>query len=100
MAPLDLVLVAALPAFHRSNFNKVDIFLSIAEYEFADVTWAEFFAHVQAGLQEHGDQYEWLLDWSNNRHKGNILFIKYEDMKKDIVSELTKIAAFLGMQLL
>jgi hypothetical protein len=71
----------------------------IPEYQFEDKSWDEFFEHVQAGLQEHGDQYEWLLDWCNNKDKGEILFVAYEDLKSDPVSEIQKIAAFLNVDL-
>ena len=63
-------------------------------------TWDEYFEHVvQADQQLFGPQYDWLLDWDNNKTKGDILFLKYEDLKADITSGITKIADFLNIKL-
>ena len=63
-------------------------------------TWDEYFEHVvQADQQLFGPQYDWLLDWDNNKTKGDILFLKYEDLKADITSGIMKLADFLNIRL-
>ena len=42
---------------------------------------------------------DWLADWDKNKDKGEMLFLKYEDLKQDIVSGIKKIAAFLNVKL-
>ena len=39
------------------------------------------------------------MDWDKNKDKGEMLFLKYEDLKQDIVSGIKKIAAFLNVKL-
>ena len=38
-----------------------------------------------------------MLDWANNKHKAEILFVKYEDLKRDIVASIRNIAEFLNI---
>lgn len=38
-----------------------------------------------------------MLAFWNRRHEANILFLKYEDMKKDLPSTIAKCAEFLGV---
>ena len=40
-----------------------------------------------------------MLDWSKNKDKADILLLKYEDLKQDVVSEIKKMAAFLDVEL-
>lgn len=39
------------------------------------------------------------INWWNIRHQENVLFIFYEDMKKDLKSVIEKVSSFLGKQL-
>ena len=61
-------------------------------------TWDEFFQHLQAGKLAYGDQLSWLQDWDKNKQNGDILFLKYEDMKDNTLREIRKIIAFLGLK--
>ena len=64
------------------------------------LTWDEFFEQrVHAVQQAYGPQYDWLLDWDTTKTKGDILFLKYEDLKADITTGIKKIASFLGYEL-
>ena len=47
----------------------------------------------------YGKYTDWLADWDKNKDKGEMLFLKYEDLKQDIVSAIKKIAAFLNVKL-
>ena len=69
----------------------------VSAYDFS-FSWNDFFQHVQDGNVLYGDQYEWLKDWDNNKEKGQLLFIKYEDMKQDLLSNVKQIASFLNIQ--
>ena len=63
-------------------------------------SWSDYFEHIfKADQQMYCNQYEWMLDWSKNNNKMDILVLKYEDMKQDIVSGIKKIAAFLDIKL-
>lgn len=39
-----------------------------------------------------------MLDFWNMRHERNVLFLKYEDMKKDLASTISMCAKFLGVE--
>ena len=40
-----------------------------------------------------------MLGWSKNKDKADILILKYEDLKQDVVSGIKKMAAFLDVEL-
>ena len=52
-----------------------------------------------SGTQLYGDQYEWNADWEKHHDRENLPFIKFEDMKKDIVAVMKRIAQFLNISL-
>ena len=61
-------------------------------------TWEVYFDMIVRNEQVMygaGAYYDWLADWNENRAKAEMLFLKYEDLKRDIVSGIKKIAAFL-----
>ena len=62
-------------------------------------SWDDFFAHVQAGQQLYGDQYEWYKNYEDNKDKGDFLFLAFEDLKADIRTGLKKLAEFLEIPL-
>ena len=68
----------------------------LLDYEFSG-TWDEFFKHLQAGKLLYGDQYEWYKDFVDHNDLSQILFIKYEDMKEDLLREIKRLIAFLGL---
>ena len=39
------------------------------------------------------------MDWDNNKDKGDILFVAFEDAKQDITTEIKRIARFLDLPL-
>jgi hypothetical protein len=79
----------------RNNSNTLPFSLAI---DFAG-TWDDFFAHVRAGKQLHGDQVDWIMSWLNNRHYANILVVMYEDMVDDLSREMQKIVKFLKIEI-
>ncbi|XP_077991587.1 sulfotransferase 1C4-like [Glandiceps talaboti] len=50
-------------------------------------------------VAEHGRWHEHVLTWWHRRNEDNVLFIKYEDMKRDLTCFVDKIAAFIGKDL-
>lgn len=61
--------------------------------------WSEFFEYFRRGLLPWGDWFEHVLPWWEKRNEPNVLFIKYEDMKKDLVNAVTSVSEFLGKSL-
>ena len=70
--------------------------LFISEFQFTG-TWDDFFEHVKAGKLLYGDHYEWVQDWRAKSDTENVLFVKYEDMKEDVMPQIKRIAEFLGL---
>ena len=63
---------------------------------FPKMEWDVFFELFIAGKFPFGDYFEHVLGWWKHRDDPNVLFIKYEDMKKDLHSSIEKIVSFLG----
>lgn len=49
-----------------------------------------------SGKTIYGDYFDHLLPWYNIRHKPNVLFLTYEEMKRGTAHNVLKIADFLG----
>ncbi|XP_074655149.1 sulfotransferase 1C2A-like isoform X2 [Tubulanus polymorphus] len=62
-------------------------------------SWDDFFQLFLHKKLFCGDFYDHVLSWWNQRHRDNILFLKYEDMVTDPKSNILKICAFLGKTL-
>ena len=70
-----------------------------SDYEFCGL-WDDFFERIfKCGKTYYGVQYDWLADMDKNKIKGDILFLRYEDLKQDVISGIKKIAAFLEIKL-
>ena len=48
---------------------------------------------------EFGDYFDHLVSWWPHINDKNVLFLKYEDMKKDLISTVSTIASFIGCNL-
>lgn len=64
-----------------------------------DGTWEEFFGYFIQGNVPFGSYFDHVLPWWNHRNDENVLFIKYEDMKKDLINNINLIAEFLNFNL-
>lgn len=51
---------------------------------------------VRQGEIQRGDWFHHVVSWWEHRDSENILFLKYEDLKKDTFSVMKRIAEFLG----
>ena len=60
------------------------------------IEWKEFFEYFLAGMVEFGDYFDHVLGWWSHRDDENVLFMKFEDMKRNPVTAITQIATYLG----
>ncbi|KAL1775765.1 sulfotransferase 6B1-like [Sigmodon hispidus] len=60
-------------------------------------TWAEFLELFLKGDVVYGSWFDHVLSWEKHKNDKNILFLFYEEMKKDFVKSLKKITAFLDI---
>ena len=62
-------------------------------------TWDEFYQLYKSGNVICGEWFDHVLEWWKHRDAENILFLKYEDMKKDHRGAVKKMAEFMGYNL-
>ena len=62
-------------------------------------TWDNFFHIFTNGKGFFGSWFDHVLEWWKHRDAENILFLKYEDMKKDHRGAVKKMAEFMGYNL-
>ncbi|CAN7945929.1 unnamed protein product [Ixodes pacificus] len=65
-------------------------------YRFEDGTFEEFSTMFLAGKVDFGDYFDHILSWYKHRNKPNIMWVNYEDLKRDTRSHVLRIALFLG----
>lgn len=56
--------------------------------------WKEFIH----GELEFGDYFDHILSWWAHKEDKNMLFLRYENMQKDLVSSISQIATFIGAE--
>lgn len=61
--------------------------------------WEHWLQMFMEGRVQRGDWFDHVLSWWDHTDASNILFLKYEDLKKSFRCELEKIASFLGYPL-
>nr|XP_054928884.1 sulfotransferase ssu-1-like isoform X3 [Dermacentor andersoni] len=67
-------------------------------YCFEKGTFDEFFELFITGDVEFGDYFDHLLSWYAHRSDPNVLFLTYEELKRDTAAAVVKMAGFLGDQ--
>ena len=78
----------------------VSLFFFLKGYKFAEkVTWEEHFDDFMAGKLPYSDYFEHVLSWWQRRHDKNVLFLKFEDMKKDLSAAVADIAKFINQDI-
>lgn len=65
-------------------------------YLFEDGTFEEFFDMFEQGKVDFGDYFDHLLSWHAHRNDSNVLFVTYEELKKDTAGWILKLADFFG----
>ncbi|XP_075556776.1 sulfotransferase 1C2-like [Dermacentor variabilis] len=66
--------------------------------DFQDVTFDQFLDIFVRGKVNFGDYFDNLLSWYEHRGDPNVLFLTYEDLKKDTSGWISRIADFLGKE--
>ncbi|XP_066287342.1 sulfotransferase 1B1-like [Branchiostoma lanceolatum] len=64
-----------------------------------ELRWEEFVEDFRSGMVPFGDYCDWLVGWLEMRDDPHFLFLKFEDMKKDLLSAVKTIVAFLEVDL-
>lgn len=62
-------------------------------------TWNEFLSLFMRGTGFGGSYFDRVLGWWEHKEDDNVLFLKYEELKKDLSKQIGIIAHFLGYQL-
>ncbi|XP_066302478.1 sulfotransferase 6B1-like [Branchiostoma lanceolatum] len=62
-------------------------------------SWDEFFQLFLAGKHTYGSYFDHVLGWWQRHDDPHFLFLKYEDMKKDLPSAVKTIAEFIQVKL-
>ena len=60
-----------------------------------DGTWEEFLQLFMKGNLPRGSYFDHVLEWWSHKDDKNVLFLKYEDLKKDLKGQIKIIAKFL-----
>ena len=84
--------------------NPKDVVVSFFHYErgmpFSPLyEWDEFFEKFMLGELVYGNYFDHVLSWWAHKDDNNVLFLKYEDMKKDLPSVVSRIANFIGQKI-
>ena len=61
--------------------------------------WNQFFELFIQGKMKFGDYFDHILSWWAHKDDDNVLFLKYEDMKKDLPTAVASIAKFMGQDI-
>lgn len=69
---------------------------SIEAYKFQDGNFDDFFELFVSGETDWGDYLDHLASWYAHRNDDNVLFITYEQLKRDFRATVLKVARFLG----
>ncbi len=66
---------------------------------FPNLKWDDFWKQFIGGNFSSGDFFEHLLGWLKHKDDDNVLFLVYEDMKRDLPHAISQIAQFIGIDL-
>ncbi|XP_076435762.1 sulfotransferase 1C4-like [Babylonia areolata] len=59
-------------------------------------SWAEFLSMFLAGHVDHGSWFDFTASWWEQRHREQVLILYYEDLKENPLTELRRLARFVG----
>ncbi|XP_035222149.1 sulfotransferase 1E1-like, partial [Stegodyphus dumicola] len=69
---------------------------NIIGYKFQNGKFDDYFELFMEGKVDFGDYFDTLLSWYEHRNDPNVLFITYEQLKKDVKGSILKISKFMG----
>ena len=84
--------------------NPKDVFVSLHIHAsaipfFVKREWDDYFDQFLQGDVGFGNYFDNVLSWWAHKDDDNVLFLKYEDMKKDLPSAVATIAKFIGQDI-
>ncbi|XP_066287842.1 uncharacterized protein [Branchiostoma lanceolatum] len=82
-----------------SLYRFLEKFKDLSATSLTTATWEKCAQDFLDGIAPHGDFYDHALGWWQMRDDPHFLFLKYEDMKKDLSSAVGKIKGFLDITL-
>ena len=68
----------------------------VDDYQCPDVTLNDVFRLFVSGEVDYNSYFDHVVQWYSKREEPNVLFLLYEDLKRDLRSNVLKIARFLG----
>ncbi|XP_071812061.1 sulfotransferase 1C2-like [Apostichopus japonicus] len=74
-----------------SYFNFCNLTVNCPQYK----VWSEFLHDFTRGAIPRGSWFDNVLSWWSKRDEPNVLFLKYEDLKKDLRASVIQISEFL-----
>ena len=69
--------------------------IAFKAFEFSG-DWNDFYKLFVSGRVDSGLWFDHVLQWWKHRSESNVLFIKYEDMKKELCALVKQVADFMG----
>ena len=63
-----------------------------------NLEWDIFYSNFEQ-FEHYGNYFDHVLSWWVHRNDENVLFLKYEDMKRDLPGNVAKVASFIGVDL-
>eukprot|EP01025_Chloroclados_australasicus_P027591 TRINITY_DN2734_c0_g1_i1.p1 TRINITY_DN2734_c0_g1~~TRINITY_DN2734_c0_g1_i1.p1 ORF type:complete len:290 (-),score=26.82 TRINITY_DN2734_c0_g1_i1:749-1618(-) len=69
-----------------------------ASYFYENGNFDDYFEIFMEGEVDFGDYFQSLLSWHPHLRDPNVLFLSYEELKKDPIAGIKKVAEFLGEQ--
>ena len=71
-------------------------FLIVNKFLPPDQNWSDFLSTFLKGDIGYGSWFDHVLGWWTHKDEPNVLFLKYEDLKKDLTTSIETIANFIG----
>ncbi|XP_071950964.1 sulfotransferase 1E1-like [Antedon mediterranea] len=101
--PKDFLVKKPKIVYIARNYKDVSVsgYSFLRMYKAFDIgSWKEFCEGIlMREMTPYGPWAAHVLGWWQHRHDDNVLFLKYEDLKKDLRGGIVRIADFLGKDL-
>ena len=77
----------------------VSLYFQMKSLFISDIEWDDYWRKYVTGEMPFGNYFDHLLSWLPHKDDKNVLFLKYEDMKRDLPGAVSQIASFIGANL-